>query len=325
MVNFGLVIGGYHNEHHNYYGKLQYVRFPDGGLEGLLKRERPVDVSKDKNVFLVKRFSPSDKILSVFANNNLYVGLRSDDNCSKNLYVLRENGWESLAIRHVDGSLVSIEDIAQLGPEFGCKVVVGGIPEALFDVNGERLIHFKKFRDRDILGVEGIVGGDDKHIFLLIEDDNFEKKIVRAIYEDGKFRLGEEVLHYNTETIHLCRSRFLGKDKDGSPLVISTVPLKYLVINNEKVKKSNVVSDDAGWTRLVVINNDFKNELVDVLVSGFDVGGVVYMKINYGNSKVPVVEGRRYVITNFSDDIYSLGVVRSKKLHEMLMSLKGKG
>ena len=307
--------------------KLLYVPFPDGGLEGLLKRERPVDVSEEG--FVVKEFP--DTIWSVLAVDNvLYVGLRGSDD-GKNFYKYSDGVWESLSIYDTNGYDGFIEDIVRLGPEFDNKVVISGCRRVFFDIDGNRLISFKEFESRDIDSVDSVVYDGEGGLFLNVEYYSDEHGLVRVVYEDGKFRLGEEVLHYSIEHSCIYRTRFLGRSSDGSPLIISTVPLKYLVINNIKVEGSNVkdvgVSEHGSWKRLVVLNNHFKDKLVDVLVSGYEISGVVYMEIDYNNCKTfnnPVVVKGKSVITGLSMYVYALGVVRDKELHKRLLSLKDK-
>ncbi len=309
--------------------KLLYVPFPDGGLEGLLKRERPVDVSEEG--FVVKEFP--DTIWSVLpTDDKLYVGLVStDDKDGKNLYVFENQVWKSLSIRDKNGSLAFIEDIVRLGPEFDDKVVVGGYKGVFSDVNGNRLISFWQFKKRGITSVCNIIYDGFGGLFLEV-DHGYKYGLVRVDYKNGKFKLYGKVLNYSINHGNTYRTRFLGEDEDGNPLIISTVPLKYLVINNIEVEGSNVkdvgVSEHGRWKRLVVLNNHFKDKLVDVLVSGYEISGVVYMEVDYNNCKTfnnPVVVKGKSVITGLSMYVYALGVVRSKKLHEMLMSLKGKG
>ena len=325
---------------------LLYVPF-DGGLEGLLKRKKPIDVNKEG--FVVKEFS--NTVLSVLAvDDALYIGLEGRVGMNdKNLYVLRENGWDSLAIRYIDRGLVSIEDIAQLGPEFGCKVVVGGIPEALFDVNGNQLIPFEEFHEKDILGVEGIVGDDGKDILLLL--DYFpEKKIVRAIYENGKFRLGVEVFNYGTFYHSPFKSRYLGKeDTFNSPQVVSTFPyglisitntpdnkvvlgsfvnperyefLRYVPLDEEFLREEDYAPlPKEVWTDIKIIRNDKDKKKLEILAKACN-GVIEYMEIGDYTDK-PFLSKRKSVAIN--SGCRALGVVRSEKLHEMLMSLGGKG
>ncbi len=328
--------------------RLWYVPFPEGGLEALLKREKPIDVSEKG--FVVEEFSLST-ILSVLpTDDKLYVGLEGRTGMNdKNLYVLRENGWDSLAIRYVDGSLVSIEDIAQLGPEFGRKVVVGGIPEALFDVNGQQLIPFEEFHEKDILGVESIVGGEGRDIFLLL---NYfpEKKIVRAIYENNKFRLAMEVFNYGTSYHSPFKSRYLGKaDTFNSPRVVSTFPPGFISITNtpdNKVVPASFVNPERYeflrhvpldeeflrdedyaplpkevWTDIAIVRNNKDKKELEILAKARN-GVIEYIKISDYTDK-PFLSKRKSVAIN--SGCRALGVVRSEKLHEMLMSLKGKG
>ncbi len=108
------------------------------GLEGLLKREKPVDVSKEG--FVVK--GVSSVIWSVLAVDNvLYVGLKSSDD-GKNFYKYSDGVWESLSIYGAGGYCGFIGDIVRLGPEFDNKVVLSGCRRVFSDVDGNQLISF---------------------------------------------------------------------------------------------------------------------------------------------------------------------------------------
>ncbi len=307
--------------------KLLYVP-SENNFENLSEIEMPVNLNEAGHIIIVKRFS--NEILSVFATDNeVYVGLDSSGlisvvNNSSNFYIFNKYGWKSLRILDAFHKLGSIEDIIQLGPGFDKKIVIVGICDIFSDVYGNQFIPFKEFKKKNIYRISNIVYDDNDSLFLEVEYSNSkERDLVRVIYEEGKFEFGEEVLHYNIKNRNVYRSRFLGKDEDGNPLVISTVPLKYLVINNEKVVGSEVSSPTVGWTRFDIFNRNPKERIVKFFVSGYS-SNVEYMVVDYKNLMKPVVVERRRIITSLSS-CRALGVVRSEKLHEMLMSLKGKG
>ncbi len=299
--------------------ELLYVPFPEGGLEGLLKREKPIDVSEEG--FVVKEFP--DTIWSVLTVDNvLYVGLKGSDE-GKNFYKYGDGVWESLSIYCASGYYGFIGDIVRFGSKFGDRVVVGGYKQIFSDVDGNQLISFEEFESRYIGSVNSVVYAGEGGLFLDVKYYSEEHGLVRVVYEDGKFGLGEEILHYGIEHNYIYRTRFLGRSSDGSPLVISTVPLKYLVINGKEVVVSDVINNLANWHRLVVLRNNFDRRLVDVLVSGHEVG-VEYMRINYKNPRTPEAVERFTIITGLTGHVSALAFVKDKELHNILLELKNK-
>ena len=266
-------------------------------------------------------------------NDRIYIGLETVSGFSNNLNILSDKGWKSryitipwdVAIYYYHSSkAASVFDIAQLGPKFGNRVVIGGYEKVFCDTHDNQLISLEEFERNKIKAIDNIVYNDRSDLFLGVLYDDSTHGLVRVVYEDSKFKFGEEVLHYDIKHDFPYRIHFLGKDNSGNPLFLSTVYLDHLVINNKRIADSHVICKGCEWRPLVVINNNFGNRKVDVLVSGSNVGGVVYMKSNYENPKRPRVIERKEVITGLSYDVYSLGVVRSEELHNMLLSLKGK-
>ena len=320
---YGVLVGDYN--------KLLYVPFEDG-LEALLKRKKPIDVNKKG--FVVKEFP--NVVLSVLPiNNELYIGLRGgDDKKSSSLYVLRENGWESLIILDASGTAASINDIVRLGPEFGNRVVVGGDNRFFSDIKGNHFISYEEFRRSDINGVNRVVHIIDNVVYdsnggLFLDTRyvdswyNLRRGLIRVVHEKGKFRLGGDVLRYNIVHDSPSRTRFLGRDEEDNPLFLSTVYLNYLVVNNNSIEDSDVIGDDnTGWNYFVILNNDSSRRLINVFVSGHGVGRIVHMEIDYENFKAPVVAKRKCIITGLSYGVFALGVVKSKKLHETLLEFE---
>jgi len=308
--------------------------FPlEDGLEGLLEYYEELIIGVGEgNGFLIKKFPHKTYAISPI-NDKLYVGLiYTKDKELRSLYVLGSDGWELKLHPILDAhrSAGAILDIAQLGPEFGRKVVVGGSTMVFSDVDGNQLIPFEDFKRKGIYGVDSVVYGDNGGLFLEVMYVSLEHGLVRVVYEDGKFGLGEEILHYDVMHTQKSRTRFLGWYENDTPLVISTVHLNYLVVNNKMVIGSDIVENDDYYTRLVILNNDVEKKLVDVLVGSEWFYDIIYMEINYEDPEKPVVVKTKNikmkdVITGWPPTVYDLNVVRSKKLHEMLMSLKGKG
>ncbi len=293
---FGLLVGN-GNE-------LLYVPF-EGGLEALLKREKPIDISEGKNCVYVGEFS--GRISSVLATDSeIYVGLlmerpiREDSKIfykwikHRNWYGGSKYEWESL----VDRLLIGPNDYFSYVSDivlFGDKVFAVGSNKFFYDANGNRVVPYEDLHNKKIKDIYGIAV-DGNELFLSFKDRGSiycdpVHKLISIIHEDNTFKFGDVVYDYGRD-IYLRKNilfptiRSLGKwginkrknKQKGKSVFVSTGVFGDLTIliydrydkqvYNKRVVNSEVPYEGGAWYRLGVINNNLNNKIAEILVGG---------------------------------------------------------
>jgi len=189
---------------------------------------------------------------------------------------------------------------------FGGRVLDAGNYGLYDSLTNKCLITEQQMENKEIDCINSLCVFDEK-LHALVHYDNAEHGVVEVVKkDDGSFDFGKETKHYDVRHFTICQSFFLSDGK-----FLSCLNLNFLDLDNKKIKgieHTNKIYN--------VVLLSYQKDYANVAYSG-TLNSVEFARIDLKNCKAKT----KTLIPRLSDSVYALEVIRSKEMHEKLMSI----
>jgi len=225
-------------------------------------------------------------------NNEIYYG-------NWNCFVCSLSGKKSSKRECVIESLVF----------FGGRVLDAGDYGIYDSLNNKRLLTKKQMRDKNIMNIDSLFVFDEK-LHAHVKYYHRKHGVVEVLEENGSFDFGRKIKHYNVYNLNLGFSQgFFLPDKR----FISCANGNFLDLEGRKIEGTKVDDVENIW-RVVLLHSD--DGFADVTYSGA-FNWIRLARIDLKSLKAET----KTLIPRLSNSVSALEVIRSKEMHEKLMSI----